>query len=155
MNKTGLLGLSFLSLILLTSSVNTSIFADNHNVPPIALTVDEEIISNGHEVEITGQIKDYDPQSITAGAVTYVVKSPDNNLVTIGQVIPNSDGSFDLSFIAGGNLWKKNGDYTVQVKYGGNESNLILDYVGGEMVLSIDDEDVKRGNLYHLNGERV
>ena len=34
--------------------------------------------------------------------VTFILKSPENNLVTIGQFNPKSDGSFERTFVAGG-----------------------------------------------------
>ena len=108
----------------------------------IIMKSDKTSYQNGDEVFIYGEIKNYDPQSITEDTVSLVVESPDNNLVTISQVIPNSDGSFDFSFIAGGNLWKTNGDYIVKAKYGAGTSSLTLDYVGGEMIISQNDGDV-------------
>ena len=112
-----------------------SVFADSHDLLPVNTSSNVDIIANGANVVITGSLKDYDPLSPSAGAVTYVVKSPENNLVTVGQLIPNSDGTFEFSFIAGGVLWKLSGDYVVETKYGGNTSKLILDYVGGELVV--------------------
>jgi hypothetical protein len=140
MRLTAFLAFALLSISILSYGVNGSVFADNHNLLPVNISSNVDIIANGANVIVSGTLKDYDPSALNAGAVTYVVKSPENNLVAIGQLIPNSNGSFEFSFIAGGQLWKLNGDYIVEVKYGGNTSELVLDYVGGELVVSTPDQ---------------
>ncbi|MEK0340251.1 MAG: CFI-box-CTERM domain-containing protein, partial [Nitrosopumilus sp.] len=52
------------------------------------------------------------------------------------QLSPNSDGSFQFTFTAGGNLWKLNGDYMLEVKYGGDTSEIAINYVGGKQIIS-------------------
>jgi len=134
MRLTGFLAFALLSISILSYGVSGSVFATEHNVPPVFIESDSDIIANGGIVTISGNIKNYDSSSITAGAITYIVMAPDGNFVTIGQLIPNSDGSFQFAFIAGGNLWKSSGDYAVDVKYGADKSKLIINYVGGEFV---------------------
>ncbi|QLH06053.1 CFI-box-CTERM domain-containing protein [Nitrosopumilus ureiphilus] len=136
MRLTAFLVFTLLSISVLSYGVNGSIFADSHDLLPVNTSSNMNIVANGANVVISGSLKDYDPLSPSAGAVTYVVKSPENNLVTIGQLVPDSDGTFEFSFIAGGQLWKLSGDYVVETKYGGNTSELVLDYVGGELVVS-------------------
>ncbi|QLH06588.1 hypothetical protein [Nitrosopumilus ureiphilus] len=94
----------------------------------ITLSSNVDLVANGSNVIITGNIESFD---FTSGTVSYVVRSPEGNLVTLGQSIPHSNGTFEFSLIAGGQLWELNGDYTVEVKYGGITSELVLDYVGG------------------------
>jgi len=136
MRLTVFLMFTLLSISILSYGVNSSVFADSHNLLPVNTSSNIDIVANGANIVISGSLKDYDPLSQSAGAVTYVVKSPENNLVTVGQLIPNSDGTFEFSFIAGGILWKLNGDYVVETKYGGNTSKLTLDYVGGELAVN-------------------
>jgi len=136
MRLTGFLAFALLSISILSYGVNGSVFAEEHNIPPVFLESDLTIYSNGSQVVISGQIKNYVSSSITAGDITYLVKSPDNNIVGIGQLSPNSDGSFQFTFTAGGNLWKLNGDYMVEAKYGGDKNEIAINYVGGEQVIS-------------------
>jgi len=136
MRLTGFLAFALLSISILSYGVNGSVFADEHNIPPVFLESDLTIYSNGSQVVISGQIKNYVSSSITAGDITYLVKSPDNNIVGIGQLSPNSDGSFQFTFTAGGNLWKLNGDYIIEAKYGADTGEIIINYVGGEQVIS-------------------
>ncbi|MCH8085320.1 MAG: hypothetical protein IIC15_02690 [Thaumarchaeota archaeon] len=136
MRFTGLLAFALLSISILSYGVNGSVFAEEHNIPPVFIESDLTIYSNGSQVVISGQIKNYESTLLTAGDVTYLVKSPDNNIVGIGQLSPNSDGSFQFTFTAGGNLWKLNGDYMLEVKYGADTSEIAIDYVGGKQVIS-------------------
>ena len=136
MRLTGFLAFALLSISILSYGVNGSVFADEHNIPPVFLESDLTIYSNGSQVVISGQIKNYESSSITAGDITYLIKSPDNNIVGIGQLSPNSDGSFKFTFTAGGNLWKLNGDYMVEAKYGSDKNEIAINYVGGEQVIS-------------------
>ncbi len=138
MRLTGFLAFALLSISILSYGVNGSVFAEEHNIPPIFIESDTTIYANGSQVTISGNIKDYDSSSLYAGAVTYTVISPNGNLVTIGQLIPNSDGSFEFSFTAGGNLFKSNGDYFIEAKYGGNTNEITINYVGGESVITTD-----------------
>lgn len=51
-------------------------------------------------------------------AITIAVTSPQGNLVTIDQVMPDDNGEFHTAIITGGPLWKENGDYTVTANQG-------------------------------------
>jgi len=130
----GFLAFALLSISILSYGVSGSVFATEHNVPPVFIESDSDIIANGGIVTISGNIKNYDSSSITAGAITYIIMAPDGNFVTIGQLIPSSDGSFQFAFTAGGTLWKSAGDYEIEVKYGADKSKLMINYVGGEFV---------------------
>jgi len=146
MRLTGFLAFALLSISILSYGVNGSVFAESHDIGAVpnllSLSTDSEIIANGGAVTISGIIKNYDSSALNAGAVTYTVVTPDGQgRVSIGQLIPNSDGSFEFNFIAGGVLWKSNGDYTVQVHYGANESVITINYVGGEQVISEPDPE--------------
>ncbi len=134
MRLSAFLAFALLSISILSYGVSGSAFATEHNVPPVYVEIDSDVIGNGGTVTISGNIKNYDPSSITAGAITYLITSPDNNIVGIGQLAPSSDGSYEFAFTAGGNLWKLSGDYTIQVRYGSDTSEITVDYVGGEFV---------------------
>jgi len=134
MRLSGFLAFALLSISILSYGVSGSVFATEHNVPPVSISLDSDIIANGGIVTVSGNIKNYDSSSITAGAITYLITSPDKNIVGIGQLAPSSDGSYEFAFTAGGNLWKLSGDYTIQVKYGSDTSEITVDYVGGEFV---------------------
>ncbi len=89
---------------------------------------------NGDTVLIIGSITNYDSSS--GKALTYLIISPENDIIGIGQTYPNSYGSFEKSFVAGGPLWELNGDYIFKFQYGAGKSEVIVNYVGGEAVIS-------------------
>ena len=135
MRLTGFLAFVLLSISILSYGVSGSVFATSDPNPALPISSNLEIYSNGANVEISGSIKDYD--STSNKGVTYVVISPDDNIVGIGQLTNvNTDGTFKKSFVAGGPLWKSNGDYTVEFHYGADESTITINYVGGEAVIS-------------------
>ena len=124
------LAFALLSITILSYGVSGSAFADNHNIAPITASAELPTYRNGGEVVLSGNLKNYDPNS--GSAITFVIKSPDNNLVTIGQLTPNSDGSFQHTFTAGGPLWKSSGDYIVDLRFEGNSSEVKIIYTGGD-----------------------
>jgi hypothetical protein len=134
MRLTGFLAFALLSISILSYGVSGSAFADEHNIPPVSVSSDIEVIGNGANIVISGNIRDYDSSIHYGQDITVIIKSPDNNIVTIKQITPNSDGSFQFNVVAGGQLWKLAGDYIVDVHFAGNAGETILDYVGGEFV---------------------
>ncbi len=132
MRLSAFLAFALLSISILSYGVNGSVFADEHNIPPVFVEIDSDVIGNGGTVTISGIIKNYN--SSEGKGLTFIVKSPDNNIVTIGQLIPNSDGSFEKSIVAGGPLWKLSGDYIVDFHYGADKGEITINYVGGEFV---------------------
>ena len=135
MRLTGFLAFALLSISILSYGVSGSVFATSDPNPALPISSNLEIYSNGANVEISGSIKDYD--SVSNKGVTYIIISPDDNIVGIGQLTNvNTDGTFKKSFIAGGPLWKSNGDYTVEFHYGADESTITINYVGGTAVIS-------------------
>ena len=152
MRLNSFLAFALLSITILSYGVSGSVFATSDPNPALPVSSNTEIYSNGANVTISGNVKDYDSSSESAGAITYIVKSPDNNFVTIGQLIPSSDGSFEFSFIAGGQLWKSSGDYTVELKYGADTSQVTINYVGGNQVISDQDVVTCGSNETLVNG---
>ena len=136
MRLMGLLAFILLSTTILSYGMSGVAFADSHNIPPLSVTTDTKIYANGGTVVVTGNIRDYDSSADSGKAITFILKSPENNLVTIGQFTPKSDGTFERTFIAGGPLWKINGDYTLELHFGSNEAETKINYVGGEAVIS-------------------
>jgi hypothetical protein len=141
MRLTGFLAFALLSISILSYGVSGAAFATSDPNPALPISTDTEIYSNGATVTISGNIQDYDSSS--GKGLTYLIISPDNNIVGIGQLTPKSGGSFEKSFVAGGPLWKLNGDYTVKFQYGADKSEVTVNYVGGEAVISKPVEPVE------------
>ena len=130
MRFSAFLAFALLSISILSYGITGPVFADNHDILPVSVSSDAEVYANGNNVIISGNVKDFD--SSDKQAVTYVVITPDGlGRVAIGQIIPNSDGSYQDTFKAGGPLWKLSGDYTIEVHYGANTIETTINYVGG------------------------
>jgi len=117
------------------STPEPPLHGDPEPLPPtISISTNKVSYGNGGVVVISGNIQNYDPSLVPPPAVTYLVMTPDGQYrVGIGQILPNYDGSFSISFIAGGNLWKLNGDYIIQAGYGIDTSEITINYVGGDL----------------------
>ena len=134
MKFTGFLAFTLLAISVLSYGITGHAFATSDPNPALTISSDSEVYTNGSTVTVSGTIGDYDALSLTASDVMAMVKTPDGtNFVTIIQESPNADGSFELIFVAGGPLWKLNGDYIVDVKYGADKSKITINYVGGEL----------------------
>ena len=127
--------------------LSDKVFADNHNVPPISASTELPTYGNGDTIITTGKISEYDSSS--QSPLTFVVKSPKNNLVTYGQLVPNSDGSFEFSFTARGPLWMYNGDYVIAFKFGSISGETKFTYTGGNLdftsVICASNEELVNG----------
>ncbi|NJK77850.1 MAG: hypothetical protein HC944_02465, partial [Nanoarchaeota archaeon] len=71
------------------------------------LKTDLSIYGQGGVVVISGLINNI--ENLGSGDVSIIVRAPDNNIVTIAQVHPNTDGSFQTSLKADGPQFKAPG----------------------------------------------
>ena len=134
------LAFALLSISILSYGLDTSAFADNHDIPPISASTELPSYGNGDRVFFSGNIRDYDSTLHFGQDITYVVLSGDSRVV-IGQLPVSSDGLFEGDFIAGGPLWKSSGDYTIEFHFGSIAGDTTLVYTGGEFVEPILDPD--------------
>ena len=79
MRLTGFLAFALLSISILSYGVSASVFADNHNIPPISASTELSSYGNGDRVFFSGTIRDYDSALHSGQAVTYVVLSDDSS----------------------------------------------------------------------------
>jgi len=108
------------------------VYATEHNNFPLSIWTDKTYYSNGETIIITGNINDYD--SFEEIKLTYIIKTPDNNIIRIGEIFLNSDGSFEKSIVAGGPLWKLTGYYITEFNYGTISGEIIINYMGNKNI---------------------
>ena len=140
MKLMGFLAFTLLSLSILSYGVSGAAFATSDPNPALAISSDAEIYKNGDTIVVSGLIGDYDPLSLTASDVTYMLKNPAGNIAQVGQLGPASDGYFEFSIVAGGPLWKSSGEYTVDVRYVSDKSTIAIYYAVDEIVVSPEPE---------------
>lgn len=112
------------SAILVAGMALTPIYAQG----ALEVMTDKGSYSDGETIQVTGQVG----QMMRGQAVALMVLAPNNNVVEIGQLTVASDGTFAKDVIAGGNLWKSAGEYTVKVTYGGNTAQTMLSFGGSD-----------------------
>ena len=136
MKLMGFLAFTLLSLSILSYGVSGAAFATSDPNPALAISSDAEIYKNGDTIVVSGLIGDYDPLSLTASDITYMLKNPAGNIAQVGQLGPASDGYFQFTIVAGGPLWKSAGEYTVDVRYVSDKSTIAIYYAVDEIVVS-------------------
>ena len=136
MKLMGFLAFTLLSLSILSYGVSGAAFATSDPNPALAISSDAEIYKNGDTIVVSGLIGDYDPLSLTASDITYMLKNPAGNIAQVGQLSPASDGYFEFSIVASGPLWKSGGEYTVDVRYVSDKSTIAIYYAVDEIVVS-------------------
>ena len=93
------------------------------------LQTDQVLYGQGGLVVITGLI--HNIENLSTGDVAIIVRAPDNNIVTIAQVHPNVDGSFQTSLKADGPQFKTPGDYLILANFSGLKSQITFKFTGG------------------------
>ena len=106
MKLTAFLAFALLTISILSYGITGAApaFATSDPNPALPISTNVDIVKNGDSVIISGNATKYDAEN--PNAVTFKILSPDNNIVGIAQISPNSDGSFEKSFVTGGTYWK-------------------------------------------------
>jgi hypothetical protein len=99
------------------------------SIPPLSVKTDLPLYTDGNTITVTGFIKTLNQDYPVD--LTLIVRDPTGNLVSISQVTPNSDGSYQTTFIASG-TFKVGGEYTIQASYSGQKATAKFNFVGGE-----------------------
>ena len=93
---------------------------------PMTVTTDRLSYSDGDKIIVSGAVRD----PTVGSAVTIKIRSPNNNLVTIGQA-PILDGNtFSATFTTGGNLWQDAGKYEIVAKIGNKDAVTTFQFGG-------------------------
>jgi predicted secreted protein with PEFG-CTERM motif len=86
---------------------------------PLSIKTDKKVYDHNSVIQVTGSV--FSPKTDTP--VTLTVTSPSNNIVTIQQIMVNSDGTYATTLSTAGNLWKYDGTYVIRVQYGSQSVN--------------------------------
>jgi predicted secreted protein with PEFG-CTERM motif len=79
---------------------------------PSAITLSTKTTFGENKILVSGSTT----SSVTD--ITFIVTSPNGNLISIAQVTPKPDGEFSTEIISGGPLWKEDGFYTITANQG-------------------------------------
>ncbi len=90
------------------------------------LEISADAVEGSTTIEITGST-----DRMSEG-ITLTVTSPNGNIVSIDQVLPDVNGEFTSVFTTGGPLWTQDGDYTITAHQ--NDNPLYNDSVAVEII---------------------
>lgn len=133
MRSSGSIILLILSISILSYGFSGITFAQEvltSSLPPLSVETDQDLYTQDNTVTITGFIRNL--ETTYQVDVTILIQDSRNNIVSIDQLTPNTDGTFETSFVASGPLWKAAGEFTVKAKYGGQEAVTTFEFLGGD-----------------------
>ena len=89
----------------------------------ISVTTDASSYHESEMISVSGSVSDYDESDPYKNFdVTLRLLAPNNNIITISQIPLNSDGSYSTFILAEGPMWKYDGDYTISVSHGSDNT---------------------------------
>ena len=97
---------------------------------PISVETNLSSYEKGSTIEISGLISNYDESDPTkVYEIALKIIAPNNNLITIDQIKPNSGGTYSTAVNTEGANWKVDGDYTVTVNYADKSASITFTFV--------------------------
>ena len=90
----------------------------------VTIGTDSSEYAKGDTISVSGSIAGFGEvdlfgnSTLDVNDVTLRIVDPINNIVTIAQITPNSDGTFTTSIPTDSPTWKKEGTYTIMANYG-------------------------------------
>jgi len=133
MRSSGSIILLILSISIFSFGFSGITFAQEVTIgslPPLSVETDQDLYTQNNVVTITGFIRNLE----TDYRVDIVIRiiSPNGNIVSVAQITPDSNGTYEKTFVAAGPLWKSAGEYSVEAKYGGQEAQTTFEFLGGD-----------------------
>ena len=95
------------------------------SVLPLSVSTDATAYTTGNSIEISGTIKDLAQYE---QPVVLMIVSPDSNIVTIQQVMPDSSGNYSVTVTAGGTM-NSSGEYEIRAQYGAQKITATFDFI--------------------------
>jgi len=105
------------------SHINFQLASQDSEVPIITIETDSSSYKTGDIVHVYGSVSDYNEEDPYKNFdVALRVIASNNNIISISQIPLDGDGSYSTSILAGGPLWKLDGDYTISASHGSDRS---------------------------------
>jgi len=96
---------------------------------PVTIMTDRITYDHESTIRVDGTVANIR----SATPITLIVYSPINNVVSIDQLMVDSNGRFSTTLSTQGNLWKYDGTYTIRVQYGNQavSNKALVELTGG------------------------
>ena len=134
MKVSGFLAFAILSISILSFGLTGAVNAQS--VLPVSVETDFSSYTTGNSIVISGFIKnlsEYDQP------VVLMIVSPDSNIVTVQQIMPDASGNYSTIVKAAGMI-SVEGDYTVKAKWGAQSNQTVFKYGGSSGAPVVEEE---------------
>ena len=128
MKLSGFLAFTLLSISILSFGLTDAVNAQQSL--PISVNTDSSTYTTGSTIEISGLIKTL---AEFEQPVVLMIVSPDGNIVTIQQVMPDSDGFYSATVKAGGTM-NSSGEFEIRAQYGAEKITGTFDFITSDPV---------------------
>ena len=126
MKPSGFLAFALLSISILSFGLTGAVNAQS--ALPLSVNTDSSSYTTGNTIEISGMIKNL---AEFEQPVVLMIVSPDGNIVTVQQVMPDSDGYYSATVKAGGTM-NSGGEYEIRVQYGAQKIIGTFDFISSD-----------------------
>jgi len=123
MKVSGFLAFTLLSISILSFGLTDAVNAQESL--PLSVNTDASAYTTGNSIQITGMIKNL---AEFEQPVVLMIVSPDGNIVTVQQVMPDSDGFYSATVKAGGTM-NSSGEYEIRAQYGAQKITSNFDFI--------------------------
>ena len=128
MKVSGFLAFTLLSISILSFGLTDAVNAQQSL--PISVNTDSSTYTTGSTIEISGLVKTL---AEFEQPVVLMIVSPDGNIVTIQQVMPDSDGFYSATVKAGGTM-NSSGEFEIRAQYGAEKITGTFDFITSDPV---------------------
>ena len=100
----------------------------------VTIGTDSSEYVKGNTINVSGSVAGFGDvdlfgnPTLAVNDITLRIVDPINNIVTIAQITPNSDGTFATSIPTDSPTWKKAGTYTIMANYGAGSNSASFDF---------------------------
>ena len=141
------------------SHVNFQVASQASEVPIITIETDSSSYKTGDIVHVYGSVSDYNEEDPYKNFdVALRVIASNNNIISISQIPLDDGGSYSTSILAGGPLWKLDGDYTISASHGSDRSaSVTFAFVNSEpeeVITEVEAEAVEAAEAAEVAAEK-
>ena len=131
MKLSGFLAFALLSISILSFGLTGAVNAQS--VLPLSVSTDATAYTTGNSIVISGLIQNLAEYE---QPVVLMIVSPDGNIVTIQQVMPDSSGNYSTTVKAGGTM-NSSGEYEIRAQYGAQKITGSFNFISGDAPVKV------------------
>ncbi|MDC1057126.1 hypothetical protein OAP90_00165 [Nitrosopumilus sp.] len=125
MKLSGFFAFTLLSISIMSFGLTGAVNAQGL---PLSVSTESSTYTTGNSIEISGSIQnlvEYEQP------VVLMIVSPDGNIVTIQQILPDSSGNYSATVKAGGTM-NSSGEYEIRAQYGAQKITSTFNFISDD-----------------------